>query len=117
MFAHMHGPTTETHPQTHPQNHFNPPTNTTISNNDNSNNAVSTNNNNNNNNNSDEDNEEDDDDSRSMNKRKRASVAQIAALDEAFSMNPNPDSATRKLLAVKCGMTPRSVQIWVSRKV
>ncbi|KAJ3263823.1 hypothetical protein HDU77_009847 [Chytriomyces hyalinus] len=120
MFGHnlMHGPVqthpqTEPHPQNHTQNHFassaNPAatgTNTNPSN-DNINNS--------NNNNSDDDND-DDDDTRSMNKRKRASVAQIAALDDAFSMNPNPDSATRKLLAVKCGMTPRSVQIWFQNR-
>ncbi|KAI8617075.1 Homeodomain-like protein, partial [Chytriomyces sp. MP71] len=52
----------------------------------------------------------------SSNKRKRASAHQIATLDEAFSMNPNPDSATRKMLAVRCGMTPRSVQIWFQNR-
>ncbi|TPX71976.1 hypothetical protein CcCBS67573_g06017 [Chytriomyces confervae] len=103
--------------ETHAQSHFNPPTTTTTAtttNKGNSNNNTNTNNNNTNN--SDEDNEDNDDDSRSTNMRKRASVAQISALDEAFSMNPNPDSATRKLLAVKCGMTPRSVQIWFQNR-
>ncbi|KAJ3392606.1 hypothetical protein HDU84_003855 [Entophlyctis sp. JEL0112] len=49
-------------------------------------------------------------------KRRRATLQQINALDEVFSVNPNPDAEMRKMLAVKCSMSVRSVQIWFQNR-
>ncbi|KAJ3089396.1 hypothetical protein HK100_007759, partial [Physocladia obscura] len=61
----------------------------------------------------DEYDDDDSDDAGSSSKRRRATQAQISTLEDAFSVNPNPDADMRKMLAEKCDMTPRSVQIWV----
>jgi hypothetical protein len=45
-------------------------------------------------------------------KRKRASSAQLSALREVYEQTSFPSSETRKILARRLGMTPRSVQIW-----
>lgn len=45
-------------------------------------------------------------------KRKRASPAQVAVLKQFYGRTPFPDTECRQYLALKLGMTPRSVQIW-----
>lgn len=45
-------------------------------------------------------------------KRKRASTAQLCALRQVYAQTSFPSSDTRRILARRLGMTPRSVQIW-----
>jgi hypothetical protein len=45
-------------------------------------------------------------------KRKRASEYQLAVLRQHYAKDPFPSTHCRQQLALKLGMTPRSVQIW-----
>lgn len=49
-------------------------------------------------------------------KRRRTSAEELRILEDAYVVNTLPSSEERARLAERTGMTPRAVQIWVSRR-